>query len=208
MLKTASVVRRTCVDSLKKLWPAIRKNAARIAYYGGVALALCAFAFAAQSIRDRREKTQTAPALPAVEMEENAPAESAAFVLPQAYTILRGYAASPEWNAQLGCWQSHPGADVTSADQTALSICEGVVRSVGKNGIYGGFVEVEAGEFLVRYASVAPAEDLAVGSALSVGDAIGTMDTSMPAEAHFGAHLHLEIQSDGRCLDPLELTEK
>ena len=69
MLKTASVVRRTCVDSLKKCWPAIRKNAAQIAYYIGVALALCAFAFAAQSIRDRREKTQTIPSLLAVEME-------------------------------------------------------------------------------------------------------------------------------------------
>lgn len=208
MLKSASVVRRTCGEALKKFWPAIRKNAAQIAYYGGVALALCAFAFAAQGIRDHREKTQTVPALPAVEMEESAQAESAAFVLPQAYTIIREYVPSPEWNAQLGCWQSHPGADFTSADQTALSICEGVVRSVGKNGIYGGFVEVVAGEVLVRYASIAPAEDLAAGSALSVGDAIGTMNSSMPAEAHTGAHLHLEIQSKGRCLDPLELMEK
>lgn len=208
MLKTASVVRRTCVDSLKKCWPAIRKNAAQIAYYSGVALALCAFAFAAQSIRDRREKTQTIPSLPAVEMEESAQAESEAFIFPQDWTLMREYVPLPEWNAQLGCWQSHPGADVTNEDQTAVSICEGVVRSVGKNGIYGGFVEVESGEVLVRYASVAPAEDLAAGHMLSAGDAIGTMDTSMPAEAHSGAHLHLEIQSDGRCLDPLELMEK
>ena len=103
----------------------------------------------------------------------------------------------PTWNAGLGFWESHEAVDYQMKDDAVVSLTSGVVCAVGRNGIWGGFVEVTCGDAVLRYASIAPRSDLSLGDALLPGDVIGQADTSMPGEAELGAHLHLELQRDG-----------
>lgn len=184
----------------RKVYEFTRGRAGQIAYYVCIALALAAIAFAAERYRGSREFKAPAPALPAVELsapEEVADGEEDALVAPEGAGILRVYAGVPEWNAALELWENHVGVDYHLEGDAVESLGAGVVRTVGESGVYGGFVEIECGESLLRYASIAPREGIAPGEAVKIGDIIGTADDSMPGEAELGAHLHLELMRGG-----------
>ena len=181
-----------------------------IAYYGGVALALTAIAFAAERYRGGQLPAPAASALPAVELttaSSEAAEQEIIFHLPEGAEVLRAYAAKPQWNAALGLWESHEAVDYRLSDDTVTSLSAGTVRTVGKSGVYGGFVEVECGEYLLRYASIAPCSNLMPGDVLKIGDTIGSADTSLPAESALGAHLHLELICEDAYADFLEICE-
>ena len=180
----------------RRLLKSMRLYGKEIIYYGGVALALTAIAFAAEHYRGDRLPEPAAPALPAVELTTaSAEAEETQtmFCTPEGATVLRAYAAEPQWNAALGLWENHEAIDYCLDGDAVTSLSAGVVRTVGKSGVYGGFVEVECGEYLLRYASIAPRDDLMPGDPLEIGDIIGKADLSLPAESELGAHLHLEL---------------
>ena len=178
----------------------MRRRRGGIAYYGGVALALAAIAFAAERYRAEPEGAAVEPVLPAVELAEPAQAEEEeSLYLPEDVELLRNYSRIPEWNGELRLWETHAAVDYRMDEVASLSA--GLVRTVGRSGVYGGFVEVEWGEYLLRYASIAPREGLSPGDVLKAGDPIGEADASMPGEATDGAHLHLELLLDGNCED-------
>ena len=185
-----------------RLAAALRVRAGDIAYYGGVALTLVAIGFAAERYRSDRTVELETPVLPAIELsvpiEEEEPN---ALRAPGGAEILRAYSLEPVWNAGLRLWENHTAVDYRLEDGAVASLSTGVVRTVGKSGVYGGFVEVESGEYLLRYASIAPREELAPGDALAPGDPIGAADASMPGEAALGVHLHLELFRDDVCVD-------
>lgn len=187
----------------RKFGKIIRKHGGELAYYGGVALALTAIAVAAERYRTAPDADVPAPALPAVELSgpAEAEAEDDALHVPENAELLRAYSAGPEWNAALGLWESHEAVDYRLDGDTVVSPCEGVVRTVGRSGVCGGFVEIESGGYLLRCASIAPRADLMPGDELSVGDPIGTADMSMSGEAALGAHLHLELLVNGNSAD-------
>ena len=184
-----------------RLWAAIRERQGQIAYYACVALALIAIAVAAERYRGGEDRRQDA-ALPAVEFSTPAPEEEAPArpFIPEGWVILRGYSDAPVWNEALGLWESHPATDVRP-DGEALCLCAGTVRGVGESGALGGYVEVESGELILCYASIAPREGLKPGDELDVGDTIGAADASLPGEAVLGPHLHLEARLNGRAVD-------
>ena len=170
----------------------MKRNGGRIAYYGLVVAALCAIARAAEIYRadNAAEDALVLPASDAMdvlETEEPAPQ----VLCPEDWRLLRGFSDAPQWRSELGMWETHPAVDY--ACESVLCLQDGIVRTVGESGVYGGFVEVESGGVLMRYASIEPAEGIEPGVALELGDAIGTSDTSMPGEADAGAHLHLEL---------------
>lgn len=178
----------------------IRKNGGRIAYYALVTVALCAIARAAEIYRadNAAEDALVLPAVDALdvlEVEQPAPE----VLLPEDWKLLRGFTDSPQWRAELGMWEAHPAVDY--ACEIVPCLREGIVRTVGESGVYGGFVEVESDGVLMRYASITPAEGIKPGVALGVGNEIGTADASMPGEADAGAHLHLELYLDGGAAD-------
>lgn len=183
----------------------IRKNGGRIAYYALVAVALCAIARAAEIYRadNAAEDALVLPAVDALdvlEVEDPAPD----VLLPEDWRLLRGYSDEPQWRSELGMWETHPAVDYACAG--VLCLQDGIVRTVGESGVYGGFVEVESDGALMRYASIEPAEGIEPGAALEMGDLIGTADASMPGEADAGAHLHLELYLDGGAADFAEYT--
>lgn len=178
----------------------IRKNGGRIAYYALVAVALCAIARAAEIYRADRSDAEAlvlpaADAMDVLEVEQPAPE----VLLPEGWKLLRGYSDATQWRSELGMWETHPAVDYACAG--VLCLQNGIVRTVGVSGVYGGFVEVESDGALMRYASIEPAEGIEPGAALEMGDLIGTADASMPGEADAGAHLHLELYLDGGAAD-------
>ena len=60
---------------------------------------------------------------------------------------------------------------------------------------------MESEELLLRYASVSPAEGIVPGMRVEMGERIAVADDSMPGEALMGAHLHLEMEREGRNVD-------
>lgn len=180
----------------------IRRHGGRIAYYACVALVLSAIAYAAEQYRSEQAPAVDALILPAADVEISAPVEAEPLLtLPENAQRLRGFAQTPEWNAALKYWEAHMGVDYRLEENAVHSLSAGVVRTVGESGVYGGFVEVECGEYLLRYASVAADGGVRPGTELARGDRIGTADASMPGEAQQGAHLHLELTRMGEAVD-------
>ena len=178
----------------------MKRNGGHIAYYGLVVVALCAIARAAEIYRadNAAEDALVLPASDAMdvlETEEPAPQ----VLCPEDWRLLRGFSDAPQWRSELGMWETHPAVDY--ACKSVLCLQDGIVRTVGESGVYGGFVEVESGGTLMRYASIEPAEGIKPGVELEMGDLIGTADISMPGEADAGAHLHLELYLDGSTAD-------
>lgn len=179
----------------------IRKNSGQIAYYACVALVLTAVAVAAERLRPGN-RLEEELILPAVEI--SLPAKETAepvFEIPEGMLELRGYAAQPEWNRAYGHWETHTAVDFNCTDGVVYSFSDGKVKTIGKSGVYGGFVEIELDDMLLRYASIAPDENLQVGDAVKKGDMLGLSDDSMPGEAYMKAHLHLEFIRNDKCLD-------
>lgn len=189
-------------NALHGLIDFLKKNGGRIAYYALVVVALCAIARAAEIYRAdiAAEDALVLPAVDVLEVEEPAPE----ILLPEEWKLLRGYSDEPQWRSELGMWETHPAVDYACAG--VLCLQDGIVRTVGESGVYGGFVEVESDGALMRYASIEPAEGIEPGAALEMGDLIGTADASMPGEADAGAHLHLELYLDGGAADFAEYT--
>lgn len=178
----------------------LRKYAGQIGYYACVALVLAAVALAAERFRNGDEAAQ-ALVLPAVELAEPVPEEKEAlFEVPDPMEVMGVYSSQPEWNSIHRQWETHAAVDFVSEDERVYSFSEGVVRTVGKSGLYGGFVEVETEDYLLRYCSVEPEEGIIPGKLVKKGVEIGSTDNSMPGEGYMGSHLHFELwKNDNAC---------
>jgi len=178
----------------------LEKNAGRIAYYCAVAVVLAALSVAAEHHRNE------APAelvLPAAELEAAVQEIIAGPVIikPENMEILRGCSNLPDWNAQLGQWEAHPATDYRISDGIVRSISDGMVRTIGRSGVYGGFVEVESGDLLFRYASIQPDSELEAGEYIPAGEILGAAANGTPGEQNLEEHLHLELYENGESID-------
>lgn len=194
----------------KKIGRFARKNRGEIIYYAAVALTLCAFACAAEQMRERRIQTQQSVALPAVEIREQPEIkkeEEIRFELPKGACFMRAYAPHPEWNSENGCWQCHMGVDISFENAQVASITEGRVSAIGENGSSGGYVEIVSGKYRLRYCSVKPHEALRVGDAVAIGEVIASDAKNMPGEAYLGEHAHLEILCKETHINPEQVIE-
>lgn len=195
---------------LRRIAGLAKRHGGRIVYYGCVALVLGAIAYGAERYRGEEAPPADALILPAAEIEIAEIAEpEPMFELAPGMTLLTGYSAAPRWDRTLGMWQTHMAADYLCPESAVRSLSGGTVRTVGKSGIYGGFVEIETGEYLLRYASVSPEADLAPGMEIDMGQVIARADDSMPGEAHLDAHLHIELYKMDKNIDfEAELAKK
>ena len=177
----------------------LKKNFGKIAYYAAVAVVLVAVAIAAEGYR---EDAPGELILPAVELQEADTAPDIPEIArPGGMELVRAYANLPAWNAELCQWEAHPAADYRMEDGVVASLCAGLVRTIGESGVYGGFVEVECGDMLFRYASIQPDAALKAGEEIAAGDRIGTAANGMPGEQDMGNHLHLEVYENNKSVD-------
>lgn len=184
---------------MKRICGSLHGRMGKIAYYGGVALALCAIALAAETYRQEEQPSQLPVVLPAV--AEKPVEMQPVFSCPEDMQLLRGYSAAPAWDAYLDCWRTHPAVDLQFGNDCVYSLSDGVISAIGKSGVCGGFVEIQSGEYLLRYASLAVVEQIEPGQNIKAGDVLGIAGQNMPSEAGMQPHVHLEVQQGEEYLD-------
>ena len=135
---------------------------------------------------------------------EAAAAPAPSFVQPVDGQITQVYSGDElVYNETLQDWRTHNGVDIACAENAPVkSAVAGTVCNIYDDGMWGRIVEVEAGELTWRYAGLdASSLQVAVGDAVSAGQAIGTVGEVM-AEIAAGPHLHLEVLKGGNRVDP------
>lgn len=96
----------------------------------------------------------------------------------------------------------HEGVDLVAPTGTPiLSAADGVVVGVGPNGRYGNWIQIEhAGKLATVYGHLSAfAPGLEVGRTVSRGELIGFVGSTGRST---GAHLHFEVQSEGKAVNP------
>ena len=147
---------------------------------------------------------QPAPQEAAGDSGEAAAAPAPSFVQPVDGQITQVYSGDElVYNETLKDWRTHNGVDIACGENAQVkSAVAGTVCNIYDDGMWGRIVEVEAGELTWRYAGLnADSLQVAVGDAVSAGQAIGTVGEVM-AETAAGPHLHLEVLKGGNRVDP------
>ena len=101
-----------------------------------------------------------------------------------------------------GIWQTHQAIDFACADGTdAKAVYSGEVESVVSSMMAGTIVTLKINDKLkVIYKSLAESY-VESGDKVAVGAVIGKVGTNVTEKAE-GVHLHLEVQEDGKLVDP------
>ena len=164
----------------------------------------------AADVPDTRAETQapaeTQPQTEAPKQEE----KSAAFMLPLGEEISMDYSnGEMVYSKTMDDWRVHTGIDFKGAANAEVkAIGAGTVKSVQTDEMYGVVIEIDHGNGIVaRYCGLAQNPTVPEGKEVAAGDVIGRVGT-VPCEASEESHLHLEIRSDGKLTDPLEILGK
>ncbi len=106
------------------------------------------------------------------------------------------------YNETLGDWRTHNGVDyLCSAGETVFAPAPGTVTAVSAGGNWGGVVEITAADGAVWRVCGVSAPVVKQGQTVNTGNQLGSAGT-VAAESLLGDHIHLEIEKDGRFVDP------
>lgn len=123
----------------------------------------------------------------------------------KSYSIGNGYAESFHvYNTTLKEWSTHLGVDFIAAiDSEVFAVYDGVIESIGTSVLDGTVIVISHGNNLKTvYKSLASEVSVAIGQTVKKGDAIGKVSDSAANESKTGAHLHFEVQENGKNVDP------
>ncbi len=110
-------------------------------------------------------------------------------------------------NQTLDDWRTHNGVDIEAAAGTEVkAIYSGEIVRAGVDPLLGNFVEqkLDTG-YTVIYANLGPITGLKAGDRISQGDVIGTVGNSAIIENGEPPHLHFEVKSGDKYIDPMSL---
>ena len=100
-------------------------------------------------------------------------------------------------------WGVHNGIDIIGEiNQSVNAICSGKISDIKYDYRIGNSIEIENGEFVIKYACISPLESLKVGDNVKVGEKIGTLSEDVGFEFDIEPHLHLEILQAGKQVNP------
>ena len=118
---------------------------------------------------------------------------------------VRGFSAEPVFWQGIDCWQAHPAADLAAeSGETAVCMRDGTVLSAARDELWGWRVAVRQTDGSVcTYAGLACSLVLP-GQTVTRGQPLGDVMEIIPAESELGAHIHLSLERDSRCVDPAE----
>jgi murein DD-endopeptidase MepM/ murein hydrolase activator NlpD len=108
-------------------------------------------------------------------------------------------------NKTLNNYYEHKGVDFSAEVGTeVLAVQDGVIESIYKDDVLTGTeITVNHGDGVKTvYRFVTANEDLKVGTSVKRGDCIATVAEATGDEYKDGAHLHFEIQKNGKVVDP------
>ena len=110
-------------------------------------------------------------------------------------------------NETVGWYYRHYAVDFTAdAGAEVKSMAEGTVTQVSKSKETGNIIVVDHADGLQSvYRFVEPIEGLGVGQKVSKGEKIGTVAEAYGVEKADGPHLHFELKSNGKWINPTSI---
>ena len=134
--------------------------------------------------------------------EETAPAK---FVLPVNGKIFTAFSGDElVYNKTMDDWRTHNGIDIRANKDTAVKAASsGTVTNVYADGMLGNVVEIDSGDYTVRYCGLGDNLLCEKGKTVKQGDTIGVVG-EIPLETSEDSHLHLEIIKNGTAVNPDE----
>ncbi len=166
----------------------------------------------ASSKKPSASSSSSSPQTPASESAAPAvrPAESAAqpaapepqYVSPKSGAVLQAFSGDElVYNETMRDWRTHNGMDIAGKDGDKVkSPAAGTVTRAEKDPLWGGVVEIEAGDVTVRVCGLTSLS-VKQGQTVSRGDALGSLG-ELPAESALPAHIHVEFVQSGALADP------
>ncbi len=120
-------------------------------------------------------------------------------------TVSKDYSASElQFNETLKQWEIHKAIDFVATDDTNVySVANGTVSNVFTNYLEGTVVEISHEDGLVSvYKSLNDDVNVKIGDKVKAGDILGSVAETMAQELNTGAHLHFEMQKNGKKVNP------
>lgn len=133
-----------------------------------------------------------------------AAAQTSAFILPVEGQVTAAYSGDElVYNETLADWRTHNGLDITAAAGSDVKAAmAGTVSKIIDDPQWGTVVEVTLNDGQVlRYCGLSSKVAVGEGALIEQGDILGTLG-EIPAESALEPHLHFELLSDGRLIDP------
>ena len=124
------------------------------------------------------------------------------------YRVLRAFSGDTMSRSGVtGLWETHLAVDLTApAGASVAAVSDGRVKASGTDAYCGTWIEIEhAGGIVSRYEALKLLGAYRPGDPVRAGQTIGFVGNSHLGEADIGPHLHLQIISDGRPVDPFKL---
>ncbi|MEG1650459.1 MAG: M23 family metallopeptidase [Oscillospiraceae bacterium] len=110
-------------------------------------------------------------------------------------------------SATMNDWRTHNGVDYSAAvGDKVTAIYSGEVTRAEKDALWGNIIELklETG-YHVLYANLAAFDTVKVGQRISQGDILGAVGSTALVESGELPHLHLEVKSGSKFVDPESL---
>ncbi len=133
------------------------------------------------------------------------------YILPVDGTIDVGFSGdTPVYSKTLADWRTHTGIDYTVALGTEVkAINDGVVEKIETDDLMGVTVSIRHPDGNVSiYANLDKSVSLKKDQLISCGDTVGKVGKTAIIEIAQEPHLHFEVTSDGKPIDPLTLYDK
>ena len=110
------------------------------------------------------------------------------------------------YSKTMGDWRVHNGLDIAAnKGEVVKSAAEGTVAGITDDPLYGTTVVINQNDgLMVYYRGLAKDTAVRQGENISAGATIGTVG-EIPCESDDGIHLHIEVMSEGKYLNPAEV---
>ena len=131
-------------------------------------------------------------------------AEDYPLSMPVNGAVLDDYSDELSYNSALADWRTHNGIDIGA--ETGGSVCaaaDGVIEEITDNAFGDVIVISHSGGLETKYMGLNGTEPLSVGDEVKSGDVIGLIGESA-GENVTDSHLHFEVYSDGKPVNPME----
>lgn len=154
---------------------------------------------------ETEEMTSATEETPTEEPQTKAVFENKEYVLPINETVTKWFSLdTQQYSKTMGDWRVHLGIDLEGQEgENVCSVGNGKVSNVVSDTKWGYIIEIDYGEFVVRYCGISQDGAVGIDQKVSAGEVIGKL-SEIPCEALDGVHLHLEVIKDGVNVDPVK----
>lgn len=155
------------------------------------------------------EITETEPPKDTSTENENAANGTVECFAPVSGYLIRSYdTALASYSTTMNDYRTHSGIDVAGeVGEPVYSFASGTVSAIYNDNFWGTCVEIEHDNGMkscYRSLGEAVAEGIEQGSYVQCGQLIAYLGDSAKIEAADSPHLHFELSSNGKCLNPLD----